>query len=258
MKHCCRTLAILLIFSTTHATGASLPGAYFPLLEAGAVQVELRLNSLSNPDLKSLETEQKWRHFPYVILAPAVLYAKKHPENPRYQDPKMLALALRIGDLLASEHEKGLYEPRGDSDWDTGLWLEAFRLLSKNLGEDRRKRWQRAIEENVALLVSDATERLDFPWYNSPYIGTSPNHYSLWASLLYLSGKTFGKPDWEQLGRKILRRYALVEQTPDGYWGEHSRSGPTTGYNHLTFTALANSLENSHDKDVVPPLRRAT
>jgi len=258
MKRWCWITALLLSLSVTPATAASLPGAYFPLLQAGVAQVEERLNAQPNADLKSLETDSRWRHFPYAIMAPTVLYAKKHPQNSRYHDPKMLALALRIGDLLASEHEKGLYEPRGDSDWDTGLWLEAYRLLEKELGEERRKRWQRAIEENVAPLVSDATERLDFPWYNSPYVGTSPNHYSLWAALLHLSGKTFGKPDWEQLGRKILRRYALIEQTPDGYWGEHSRSGPTTGYNHLTFTALATYFENSHDQDVLPALRRAT
>jgi len=258
MKQLCWITALLLSLFLGQATAASLPGAYFPLLEAGAAQVEERLNALPNADLKSLETDSRWRHFPYAIVAPAVLYTKKHPQNSRYHDPKMLALALRIGDLLASEHEKGLYEPRGDSDWDTGLWLEAYRLLERELGEERRKRWQRAIEENVAPLVSDATERLDFPWYNSPYIGTSPNHYSLWAALLHLSGKTFGKPDWEQLGKKILRRYALVEQTSDGYWGEHSRSGPTTGYNHLTFTALSTYFENSGDRDVLPALRRAT
>ena len=242
MKQLCWITGLLLGLFPTPATAASLPGAYFPLLEAGAAQVEERLNTLPNADLKSLETDSRWRHFPYAIVAPAVLYTKKHPQNSRYHDPKMLALALRIGDLLASEHEKGLYEPRGDSDWDTGLWLEAYRLLERELGEERRARWQRAIEENVAPLVSDATERLDFPWYNSPYIGTSPNHYSLWAALLHLSGKTFGKPDWEQLGKKILRRYALVEQTPDGYWGEHSRSGPTTGYNHLDLYGAGNLL----------------
>jgi hypothetical protein len=258
MKRLFWIAALFFGLGVTPVPAAPLPAAYFPLLEAGAAQAEQRLDAAPNADLKSLETDSRSRHFPYAIMAPAVLYAKKHPQNSRYHDPKMLALALRIGDLLASEHEKGVYEPRGDSDWDTGLWLEAYRLLEKELGEERRKRWQRAIEENVALLVSDATERLDFPWYNSPYIGTSPNHYSLWAGLLHLSGKTFGKPDWEQLGKKILRRYALVEQTPDGYWGEHSRSGPTTGYNHLTFTALATYFENSNDKDVLPALRRAT
>src|SRR5690242_16467030 len=110
MKQCWIT-ALLLSFFLRPAAAASLPGAYFPLLEAGAAQVEQRLNDLPNANLKSLETDSQWRHFPYCIVAPAVLYTKKHPENSRYHDPKMLALALRIGDLLASEHEKGLYEP---------------------------------------------------------------------------------------------------------------------------------------------------
>ncbi|PYV07524.1 MAG: hypothetical protein DMG07_28510 [Acidobacteria bacterium] len=219
--------------------------------------MERRLDAEPNADLKTLEAEPRWRHFPQAILAPAVLYAKRHAQNSRYHDPKMLALAIRIGDLLAAEDEKGRYEPRLDSDWDTGLWLEAYRLLSQDLGEERRVRWQREIEKNVAPLVPDATERLDFPWYNSPYIGTSPNHYALWSSLLHLAGRTFGKPEWEKLGRQVLRRYALVEQTGDGYWGEHSRSGPTTGYNHLTFTALATYWENSKDPDVLPALGRA-
>jgi hypothetical protein len=256
-QFCC--LAFL-VFSPIFAAkaAASLPGSYFSLLESGASQVERRLNSLPNADLKALESESDWRHFPYAILAPAVLYAKEHPENPRYRDRKMLTMALRIGDLLASENEKGQYQPRLDSDWDTGLWLEAYRLLEAELGEDRRVRWKRALEENIGHLVTDATERLDFPWYNSPYIGTSPNHYALWASLLHLGGQTFRKLEWEQLGKQVLRRYAMIEQTSDGYWGEHSRSGPTTGYNHLTFTALATYWENSRDEDVVAALRRAT
>lgn len=258
MKRLCWVAILALSPAIGAAADSSLPGAYFRLLESGAKQVEQYLDSRPSADLKTLEAEGKWRHFPYSILAPAVLYAKQHQDNRRYADPKMLALALRLGDLFASENEKGQYEPRLDSDWDTGLWLEAYRLLERDLGEERRARWQREIEKNVALLVSDATERLDFPWYNSPYIGTSPNHYSLWASLLHLAGKTFGKPEWEQLGQRVLRRYALVEQTSDGYWGEHSRSGPTTGYNHLTFTALATYYENSKDPEVVPALRRAT
>jgi hypothetical protein len=170
----------------------------------------------------------------------------------------MLALALRIGDLLAGESEQGTYEPRLDSDWDTYMWLEACRLLEGELGEERRARWRREIQKNIALVVEDARDRLEFPWYNSPYIGTSPNHYALWAANLYLGGRVFANPDWESLGRRILRRFALVEQTPDGYWGEHSRSGPTIGYNHLTLSAVALYFEHSQDGEVLPALRRAT
>jgi hypothetical protein len=106
-----------------------LPGAYFRLLESGATEVEQRLDAEPNADLKTLEGEPRWRHFPQAILAPAVLYAKRHAQNSRYHDPKMLALALRIGDLLASENEKGRYEPRLDSDWDTAGAAGAARSL---------------------------------------------------------------------------------------------------------------------------------
>ena len=253
-------LLIVLSFVSGSVRAASdpLPAAYFRLLEAGAAKVEQRLNSIPNADLKALETPiSEWRHFPYSILAPSVLYAKKHPANPRFHDAKMLALALRIGDLLASENEKGVFEPRGDSDWDTALWLEAYRLLERELGAERRTRWAKAIKENIAPLVADAKDRIDFPWYHSPYIGTSPNHYAQWGALLMLGGMTFGDKDWEQLGKQILRRFAVTDQSPDGFWGEHNRAGPTVGYNHLTLTAVALYYEYSKDAVVLPALRRS-
>ncbi len=240
------------------ALARELPGAYFRLMKAGAAQVEQRLSAEPAVDLAALETRPGWRHFPYAILAPAVLYTKRHPDNPHYHDPKMLALAIRIGDLLASEDEKGRFEPRLDSDWDTYMWLEAYRLLDHELGEERRARWQRHILRNVALVHDDAAERVDFPWYNSPYIGTSPNHYAQYASLLMLAGRVFGQKGWEDLGVQLLHRFAAEEQTPDGYWGEHSRSGPTTGYDHITMTQVALYYEYTKDPAALQALRRST
>jgi hypothetical protein len=248
---------ICVSFHSQAATSA-LPSQYFQLLKAGAKQVGQRLAAEPGADLEKLEARPGWRHFPYAILAPAVLYAKQHPQNPRYHDSKMLALAIQIGDLLAGENEKGRYEPRLDSDWDTYMWLEAFRLLERELGEERRARWKREIEKNVVLLVPDARERVDFPWYQSPFIGTSPNHYAQWASLLHFAGRVLGNKEWEQLGAQVIRRFAAVEQSPDGYWGEHNNSGPTTGYNHLTLTGVALYYEHSKDPGVLPALRRAT
>ena len=240
------------------AMAGELPGKYFGLLEAGTKQVEERLNVKPAPDLEALETRPGWHHFPYAILAPAVLWAKQHPNNSRYHDPKMLALATRIGDLLADEDEKGRFEPRLDSDWDTYMWLETYRLLQTQLGEQRRARWRRAIERNAALVVADAKERLDFPWYQSPFIGTSPNHYAQYASLLLLAGRVFGNKEWEALGAKILHRFAAEEQSPDGYWGEHNSFGPTTGYDHLTMAQVALYWEYSQDPAALPALRRST
>jgi len=235
-----------------------LPRAYFRLMKTGATEVQQRLDANPTADLATLEDRPGWKHFPYAILAAAVLYARHHPENTHYHDLKMLNLALKIGDLLASEDERGTFEPRLDSDWDTYMWLEAYRLLEPDLGEARRARWKQHILRNAALVHDDAGERVDFPWYNSPYTGTSPNHYAQYASLLLLAGGVFGRKDWLELGSEILHRFAVTEQTADGYWGEHSRSGPTTGYDHITMTQVALYYELTKDPAALHALRRST
>jgi hypothetical protein len=68
---------------------------------------------------------------------PAVLYTKSHPANKRYGDTSLLQLAKQIGDMLVSEYDKGHYTARGDNDWDTYIWLEAYRILENKLGEER-------------------------------------------------------------------------------------------------------------------------
>ena len=154
----CSKLTFGLVVAT--ATWSSiLPSRYFELLEAGSRQVESRLDAEPGATLESLETTPGWKHFGYSVLAPALLYSRRH-------DARMLALAVRIGDLLASENEKGKFTPRLDSDWDTYVWLEAYRLLQNELGAERRERWKKAILENTAPFAKPAAERMDFPWRN--------------------------------------------------------------------------------------------
>lgn len=240
----------------TPAAGPRLPGGYFPLLEAGSAQVKESLDAEAAPSLQQLEARPDWHHFPYAILAPAVLYARKDSSNRHYHDPGMLKLALRIGDLLASEDEKGRFEPRLDSDWDTYMWLEAYRILQPQLGAERRRRWQGAIERNTALLVGGARARLNFAWYDSPYLGTSPNHYVQWAELIYLAGRVFGKPDWVELGAEILHRFVTVELSRDGFWGEHEHNLPTPGYDYLTLDAVGVYWEHSKDPAARTAIRK--
>jgi len=257
-------LSMAVMLAQGSATAEKLPAAYFHLIEAGAATAEEKLNAHPNASLEELEKipgNHPWadtKHFPYSMLAPAVLYAKKHADNARYHDKKMLALALRIGDFCASENEKGRFTPRLDSDWDTYSWLETYRLLKSELGAERETRWKKAIEENIAPLYPRAVERIDYAWYNSPFITTSPNHYAQWAELLYLGGKVFGNADWEKVGAQILHRFASVEQTPDGYWGEHDRSSPTIGYDHLTLQAVGVYWEHSKDPAALEAMRRST
>ncbi len=254
--------------SVAPASAAALPMQYYRLMDSGCTSIKQHLDAHPGADLKAIEKDPErhagssleitWRHFGYAILPPAVLYAKQHPANPRYHDPQMLALAVRVGDLMADADEKDEFEPRLDSDWDTYTWLEAYRLLAPKLGEARKARWKRAILHNVGLLLPDTIDRLDSPWYQSPYLRTSPNHYSQWASLLLIAGRTFGSEEWEKLGTQILKRFAATEQSADGYWGEHNSSGPTTGYNYLTLQSVGLYWELTHDPDALAALRRAT
>jgi len=247
-----RITNILLLAAPIVASAAELPGRYYRLLEAWLPQVEARLNAEPQASLQTLEARAGWRHFPSAILAAAVLYAKQG------RAPTRLALAERLGDLLAAESEKGNYESRLDSHRDTYMWLEAYRLLEADLPEPRRSRWRRELEKAVGALAAESALRVDFPWYNSPYIRTSPNHFSLWASTTYLAGRVFGNKEWEALGARILHRFAAEEQAPDGFWGEHSRNGPTTGYDYLTLTAVALYYEHSRDPAALEALRRST
>jgi hypothetical protein len=250
-------LALVALAAPVTSFSTELPRDYFRLLDAGIERVTEQMNM---PEIKfeTLVARPGWRRFPQSIFAAAVLYAKQHPANAHYRDPKMLDLAIRIGDLLATQCEKPHPEACFEEEWDPYMWLEAYRLLAPDLGDARRARWKRSIEADAAPLASDALKRQEFPWYNSPYIGTSPNHFASWAALIFLYGHTFGNKDWEDLGAHILHRFAAEEQTPDGYWGEHSRSGPTTGYNHITFTQVAIYWEYTHDPAALEALRRAT
>ncbi len=248
----------LLLALPSSAPSAELPGRYFRLLAAELPAVDKLLANSSKIDLATIEAKPGDRHFPGAILAAAVLYAKKHPDNAHHGERKYLDLALTIGDLLASENEKSAFQKRLDHDWDLYMWLEAYRLLDKELGDARRGRWRKEIEKNVRQIADDAMPRVDFPRYQGPFIRTSTNHYSLWASTVFLAGRMFGNKEWESFGRRALRRLATEEQTPDGYWGEHTDNGPTTGYNYLTMTGVALYWEHSHDKAALDALRRAT
>ena len=236
---------------------SQLPAQYYRLLESGVAQVAKEMDTQPAPTFETLTAHPGWKRFAQSIMAPAVLYAKQHPANTHYRDPKMLALAIRIGDMLATQCERPHSEECFEEEWDAHMWLEAYRLLAPELGEERRARWRRSIEAEVAPFVSDAQKRQEFPWYNTPYIGTSPNHFASWAALMLLAGRVFGKKDWEDLGGRILHRFAVEEQTADGYWGEHSRNGPTTGYNHITFTQVAFYWEYSKDPAALQALRKA-
>lgn len=237
---------------------SEMPARYFWLMDSYVDKVDEGMKARPGASLAELNEYFNSWHFPFAILGPAVLYAKKHPSNKRYRDPRMLDLALRIGDMMAAESVKGDYEKRVDNDWETYMWLETYRILINELGEERKALWKQELIKYIKELEEECIQRIDLAWYNSPYTGTSPNHYAIYASMVHLAGKVFKEENWVKLGAHILKRFATIEQTPDGYWGEFIRASPTIGYNHLTLYCVALYWEHSGDKSVLPALRRAT
>jgi hypothetical protein len=243
--------------ASARSSKVPLPDQYFRLLEAGATRFEQHLAAHPKADLQTLEArDESWRLLSHAALVAAVLHAKHDPANRSYQHPQMLSLATRVGDLLADQSEREQFEARLNSDRDIYVWLETYRLLKDKLGAEREGRWRRELEKNVAELASDVAARKDFPGYQSPYIGTSPNHYALWASTVYLAGRVFGQREWETLGASVMHRFAEEEQSPDGYWGEHERSLPTPGYGYNTYASVALYAEWSRDPAAMKALRR--
>ena len=237
-------------FSAALLTAAELPGRYYRILEPGLPRVEAALKEQPAADLQTLEARPGFRHFPSAMLAAAVLYR-------RDGDARMLELAGKIGDLCAAECERGNYTKRLDHHRDTYMWLESLRLLEPKLAPERSRRWRAELGKLLESLAADVAKRQDYALYASPFIGTSPNHYSLWSSTLYLGARVMKNREWEALAGKVLHRFA-VEQAPDGFWGEHSANGPTTGYDYLTVAAVALYYEHSRDPDALKALRRST
>jgi hypothetical protein len=196
----------------------------------------------------ALDAEGIQRHTG-AVLAGAVLYREKG-------DLRNRDLAFRAGDLLADESEAGRLTWLNHR-WCLAPWIDAWRLLESELGGERRARWRREIGRQLEDVAKDVAGRESFPRYQSPFIRTSPNHLSIWASSLHLGGKVFGNREWEELGARVLHRFAAMEQSPDGTWGEHSDAGPTTGYNYLTTASVALYAEHSGDPDAIAALRRA-
>jgi hypothetical protein len=241
----------------TYPSHVELP-AYFRLLETAISRIEKRLKDEPGASLATLEAQTGWKHFPSSILIPAVLYTKSHPANSLYGNRRLLDLAQYIGDLLVSEYEKGFFTPRLDSDWDSYMWLESYRLLESSLNEKQRNKWRKALLENIKRLEPMLLKCVDYPMYNAPFITTSPNHYAIYASTLLVAGYVFNRPEWKQMAASVLHRFAVEEQAADGYWGEHSKVGPTTGYDYLTVTQIALYWEYSKDPDALRALRRST
>ena len=164
---------------------------YFPLLNRALAQMDATT--------VAREAAPKSHHYPGALLVAAVVYAKAHPDNPRAGDAGTLALACKLGDVLAEESETGVYTKRGDHHRDTYMWLEAYRLLQSRLGDAQQARWRRELTKLIAGLADEAALQQDRAAYTSPF-GVSVNHMALFSSTVYLAGHVFSNQQWKDLG----------------------------------------------------------
>ncbi len=236
----------------------ALPDAYFRRMAKWCPVLLETLKSKPNARLADLEAQKGWYHFPYAILAAAVLYKRPNPANPFHGKREALDLALNIGDLLVREDAEGAFSPRLDSYRDVYMWLEAYGLLRDDLDARRRQDWTAAMARNSALLVPDLEAWKDAASYTEDFLGTSPNHFAWHSATVLIAGALLHKPNWTTLGEYILHRFAATEQNRDGYWGEHNPNGPTCGYNYLTTLAVGVYWEQTRAPEALEALRRAT
>jgi len=99
---------------------------------------------------------------------------------------------------------KRAFTPAGSIIIAISTCREAYRLLKDRLNGDRRTRWQRALLEELTPIAQDVARLQDDPLYQSPFTGTTPNHYCLWSSTVYLASKVFNRRDWKNLTAKVL------------------------------------------------------
>jgi hypothetical protein len=233
-----------------HWKSDKLPDLYYEVL-AKAVEKEMKLQAPDGRFRERLprtaeEEEAGWRTTGMqFIYAPALLYASAHPANPCYQDKKVLEMALRAGDYLAScIAVDGTVVPRINGKAVNPLdahrvlycWTEALGILEQSLDKKRLEIWRAALRRAGNDLVRDLKPRIGRPRYTSPYLGYSPNHFGLRATTIWRMGMVLGVPEWVSLTTPVLRRF-VHEVRPGGYWEEHN--GPTMLYDYLNCSVAA-------------------
>jgi len=252
-----------------HWKSERLPDLYYEVL-ARSAELETELQAPDGRFRQKIpapgaETERSWRvTMMQYIYVPALLYTSKHPANPLRGDKRMLEMALRAGDYLASIiNSAGEFKPtvngRPVSALDSHRWLycwaEACGLLKDRLDQSRKAAWNGALERAATTLAANLASRVDRPRYIAPFIGTSPNHYGLWATTIWRIGMILDKEQWVQLAEPVLHRF-VREVAPGGYWAEHD--GPTMSYDYLNGSVAGLYWHYSSDPEALRAMRLNT
>jgi hypothetical protein len=188
-----------------------------------------------------------------MVYAFAVVYAADWPENPYRGDPRMLASAI-------AGMEAGL-APETWYDWlghppnrQLQAYLLTYELLKDKVPPELAQYWRdrlvRMMEAAVDRWIEPATYEYSFFSENT---GTGTNHYAYHLANVYTAGRIFGRQDWLDLARTMMRR--LVAHERDGFFPEQ-RQAVVIHYTWLTVNAVGEYYWQSGDETILPHLMR--
>lgn len=185
-----------------------------------------------------------------VLLALACAWAVEDADNPWYHDERLLQAIARGGEALVDDQDAQgmwIFRKKDNSTWGQihmpwtySRWIRAYELVRDALPPESRAKW-------------DAGLRLGFAGirkYMDGGVHNIPCHH---AMALYIAGKVFSEPEWQEAAAGMMAR-VVARQDPAGYWSENF--GPVVGYNHVYIEALGVYYSYSRDPLALEALRR--
>ncbi len=206
-----------------------------------------------------------------AILTLALLYQCEG--GPHYKDPQLLERIAAGGRYLrARQDAKGMYpfDKKDGSNWGSIYmpwtylrWIVTFQLMAADFAPADRAIWAEGLKLGYAgIAATELSSRSGIypgpltghpplkPGEVIPWIHNIPCHH---AAGLFIAGRHFGRPDWQQQAREYIQ-LVVAAQSEHGWWTEHS--GPVVLYNRVYLEALGVYYALSGDAGVLPALER--
>jgi len=206
-----------------------------------------------------------------AILTLSLLYLCEG--GPHHKDSKLLAHVAAGGRYLRSRQDaKGMwpFDKKDGSNWGqiympwTYLrWVVTFQLMADELAPADRAIWTEGLQLGYSgIAATELSSRSNI--YPGPLTGHSPlktGEVIPWihnipchhAAGLFIAGRLFGRPDWQQQAREYIGQ-VVAAQSQYGWWTEHR--GPVVLYNRVYLEALGVYYALSGDTGVLPALER--
>ena len=194
----------------------------------GFAAIALEERDPDNPGICYAKRPNEHNQTPCYPLA--YLYKTPHKLNPYYGKTDIRDAAVAICDYIA--------EIESTLEWPLYSLCQVYGLLEDELDPERKKRWQ----DYAEVYVGTRGIR--------PYFYTSFNHEAWNALAVLRAGQVFGRPDWEEQGRRLMHQLLKV-QTELGYFDEGPHHGPSMKYNQTQLAPMLLFADYAEDEKVL-------